>query len=373
MWGTSSSARSLIFADGVPLTALIANNNTIGGPRWGLVAPAEIERIDMMMGPFSAAYAGNSMGAVMEITTRLPEKLEGSIKQTQALQTFDLYGTQQDASARRRPTREPRRSVRQARVLGERELPEEPQPAARYVTSASIPDRHDGRVSREEQARRAGERARRERAAATPHMTNAKIKAAYDITPTLRAAYTFGYWRNDANGGVEPYIDARRGSRPTRARRASRAAPTSSISDTPRRALSLRTDRKRDWDLELVGSTYRFDNDQQRSPTSAASTGDTFGTNGRVAVLDGTGWATLDLKGTWKPFGQLSTHTLSSGVHDERYSLKNPTYNTSRWTDGGSRTAVFTRRRREDGDEGALGAGRVVHHAGPQAHGRRPL
>ena len=39
VWGVSSSARSLIFADGVPLTALIANNNTIGGPRWGLVSP----------------------------------------------------------------------------------------------------------------------------------------------------------------------------------------------------------------------------------------------------------------------------------------------------------------------------------------------
>ena len=38
VWGVSSSARSLIFADGVPLTALIANNNTLGGPRWGLVS-----------------------------------------------------------------------------------------------------------------------------------------------------------------------------------------------------------------------------------------------------------------------------------------------------------------------------------------------
>src|SRR6476661_4535388 len=93
VWGTSSSARSLIFADGVPLTALVANNNTLGGPRWGLVAPSEVARIDMMYGPFSAAYAGNSMGAVMEITTRLPEKLEGSISQTQAVQQFDLYGT----------------------------------------------------------------------------------------------------------------------------------------------------------------------------------------------------------------------------------------------------------------------------------------
>ena len=41
-----------------------------------------------MYGPFSAAYAGNSIGAVMEITTRLPEKLEATVDQTQAVQRF---------------------------------------------------------------------------------------------------------------------------------------------------------------------------------------------------------------------------------------------------------------------------------------------
>src|SRR5678809_752320 len=92
VWGTSSSARSLVFADGVPLTALVANNNTVGGPRWGLVSPGEIARVDMMMGPFSAAYAGNSMGAVVEITTRLPKTLEGQVQQTQSMQSFALYG-----------------------------------------------------------------------------------------------------------------------------------------------------------------------------------------------------------------------------------------------------------------------------------------
>ena len=94
VWGVSSSARSLIYVDGIPLSALIANNNTIGGPRWGLVAPTEIERIDVMYGPFSAAYAGNSMGAVVEMTTRMPTKFEGSVTQSNAWQAFELYGTQ---------------------------------------------------------------------------------------------------------------------------------------------------------------------------------------------------------------------------------------------------------------------------------------
>ena len=39
--GVGASARSLVYADDILLSALIANNNTIGAPRWGLVAPEE--------------------------------------------------------------------------------------------------------------------------------------------------------------------------------------------------------------------------------------------------------------------------------------------------------------------------------------------
>jgi iron complex outermembrane receptor protein len=110
VWGTSSSARSLVFADGVPLSALIANNNQIGGPRWGLVAPTEVERIDVMLGPFSAAYGGNSMGAVMVITTRLPKSLEAQVQEAQALQRRIVgakvvgHGTRPKRPARGRPS-----------------------------------------------------------------------------------------------------------------------------------------------------------------------------------------------------------------------------------------------------------------------------
>ena len=37
-------------------------------------------------------------------------------------------------------------------------------------------------------------------------MTNAKAKLAYDITPTLRATYTFGYWQNDGTAGIDTYL-----------------------------------------------------------------------------------------------------------------------------------------------------------------------
>ena len=77
--GVGASARSLIYADGVLLSALIGNNNNFASPRWGMVSPDEIERVDVLYGPFSAAYPGNSIGAVVNITTRLPDRLEASV------------------------------------------------------------------------------------------------------------------------------------------------------------------------------------------------------------------------------------------------------------------------------------------------------
>jgi iron complex outermembrane receptor protein len=211
-----------------------------------------------------------------------------------------------------------------------------------YVTSAKIPDSTTGAVP---------ERNKLDAAAnvlgasglLNTHMTNGKIKAAYDITPTLRASYTFGLWRNDGNSGVQPYINASGSGAPTYAGQAGFATGFYDIDQRhTAQAFTLRTDRKKSWDVELVGSTYRFGFDQQRFPVTASASGTDFNPNGRVAVLDGTGWETVDLKGTWKPGGQISRHTVSSGVHWEHYSLKNTTFNTSNWRDGGSRTGVFT-------------------------------
>jgi iron complex outermembrane receptor protein len=343
VWGTSSSARSLIFADGVPLTALIANNNTVGGPRWGLVAPSEVERIDMMMGPYSAAYAGNSMGAVMEITTRLPKKLEGQIQQTQAIQSFDLYGTKRNFATSQTGASVGDRFGHFAFWASGNYQKSNSQPLSYVTTSSDTLGRSSGAIP-EKNKLNSTANVLGASGLLNTHMTNGKIKMAYDITPKLRASYAYGLWRNDGNSGVDPYLSNAQG-QPTFANQTGFA---SGFYDLDQRhtaqAFTLRTDRKKDWDLELVGSTYRFNYDQQRSPLGASAT-DTFSTKGRVAVLDGTGWGTLDLKGTWKPGGQLSAHTLSSGVHYERYALKNTTWNTSNWRDGGSHTDrdVFTK------------------------------
>jgi iron complex outermembrane receptor protein len=331
VWGVSSSARSLIFADGVPLTALIANNNTLGGPRWGLVSPAEIARVDMMYGPFSAAYAGNSMGAVMEITTRLPEKLEGSIGQTQAIQTFDLYGTNRTYGTAQTTGNLGARFGKLAFWLSGNYQRSNSQPLS-YVTSASFPNGTAGGFA---EKNKLGAPANILGASGLLEtgMTNAKIKAAYDITPVIRAAYTFGFWKNDADAGVDPFIN--RSGQPDFAGQAGFASGFYNLTqEHVSHSLSLRSDTQKRWDFELVGTKYDMGDDQQRTPVSASSTGTTFGSPGRVAVLDGTGWMTLAGKGTWRPTGPTSAHVISFGVHHDRYVLENTTFNTPEWTQG---------------------------------------
>lgn len=340
VWGVGGSARSLIFADGVPLTALIANNNTIGSPRWGLVSPEEIERIDMMYGPFSAAYAGNSMGAVMEITTRLPERFVGSINQTQALQSFKLYGTRDTYSTSQTGARIGDRFGKLAFWLSGTYQNSFSQPLG-FVTSSTFPAGTSGGFPGQNKL---GAPANVLGASGLLHtrMTNAKVKAAYDITPAVRAAYTLGFWSNDSDASVVPYTTG--SGQPTYAGQAGFASGYSHLDERhSSHSLTIRSDTRKDWDFEAVGTLYRFDKDKQRSPSSASATGTTFGTPGRVAVLDGTGWSTLDLKGIWHEGGPAdAVHSVSFGAHYDRYKLLNTTFNTSDWSADGPYTSVAT-------------------------------
>ena len=51
------------------------------------------QRIDVLYGPFAARYAGNSIGATINITTRMPDHFELYADALGAVQDFHLYGT----------------------------------------------------------------------------------------------------------------------------------------------------------------------------------------------------------------------------------------------------------------------------------------
>ena len=90
--GTLQSARSLVYADGLLLSNLMTNGYN-GAPRWGMVAPEEIGAVDILYGPYSALYPGNSLGTTVLIHTVLPQQLVASVSTQFFSQDYhDAYG-----------------------------------------------------------------------------------------------------------------------------------------------------------------------------------------------------------------------------------------------------------------------------------------
>jgi iron complex outermembrane receptor protein len=102
--GTGNSARSAVYADGILLSNYLGNGATFA-PRWGMVSPEQIERVDVLYGPFSAAYGGNSVGAVVDYVTRMPNRFEAHAKLSLTHQPFKLYNTTTATTASRAASR----------------------------------------------------------------------------------------------------------------------------------------------------------------------------------------------------------------------------------------------------------------------------
>jgi len=351
--GPGQSARSLIMADGVLLSALIGNNNGNASPRWSMVAPEEIERVDIMYGPFSAAYAGNSVGAVAEITTRMPDKLEASVKALGAIQNFSLYGTDKSLHSEQLSATLGNRSGDLAYWFSANHLESQSNPisfatftpggAAGTAVTGGYADRNKtgapilvaGAGGLESKAQ-----------------DNFKIKLAYDFTPTLRATYAFGYFQNNVHSEMQNYLRNAAGvpvyTGNVTFNGQNYALGTGStfasgmynfIEEHTMHSLSLKTSTRGEWDWEAVASVYDFGKDEQRAPaTAAAALGGGAGTN---TVMNGTGWSNLDLKGIWRPRGVSGAHQVSFGVHQDYAELVSTKYNTADWN-AGSNGAVAT-------------------------------
>ena len=328
--GLGASARSLIYADGALLSALIANNNGNGSPRWTLVTPEEIDHIDVLYGPFSAAYAGNSIGAVVNITTREPQKLEARATVLTNLQTYDLYGTHRSL-----PTWQYSGSV--GDKIGALSL----LASATRTTANSQPISFiTGTSGGYGDVSKTGVPIRIIGAGGLEHhvQDTVKIKAGLDLTPTIHARYVLGIWRDDTRGDVESYIGA---------------TPTSFNSGVYTRdalhvshALSL-TGAGDAINWHITATRYRYDHDRQNTPSPDATSGTSStgfiatanplpsayaGGVGTSTRQDGTGWDTFEARLSAK----TAAGTISAGAHADHEILNAATNTITNWLDSTS-------------------------------------
>ena len=354
--GVNGSARSLIFADGVLLSALVNNNNGNGSPRWFMVSAEEIAAVNVLYGPYAAAYAGNSYGAVVNFETRMPTKFEATVKGNLAQQHFSSDGTDdQDRSRQLNLTLGDRHgpfawffaanhldSHSQPITFGTLSQSSKPAVAGDAQVSGAYPDRN--RTGTPQQVIGAGNLTH-------TRQDSGKLKLAYDFTPTLIGTYTLGYWQNNAVANAQSYLTDSSGAAYYGAASgnvnlggqsysASTVAGQFSSNRTEQRhwmqSATLRTSTGGEWDGELVASRYHYSKDLTRTSTGLYPAAEYAGA-GRIADASGTGWSTLDLKATWRP-RLLPGQVFTGGLHDDQFTLASPTYNTGDWINGAEGT-----------------------------------
>ncbi|HEY1151138.1 MAG TPA: TonB-dependent receptor [Pseudoduganella sp.] len=318
--GTGNSARSLVYADGILLSNLLGNGATFT-PRWGLVTPEEIERVDVLYGPFSAAYAGNSVGAVVDYQTRMPGKLEAHMKLSAFTQGFEQYASDSRHYGRNGSASLGNRNGALSWWVDVSRLDSDGQPLA-FVTklaSAGVSGAAGVPVTGAVADRNPSNKDWFILGSTNQINTkqdHAKVKLAYDLSPTLRASYTLGWWQNDATRNVESYLrDAAgnpvykgdvniNGKRFTIA--PSDFATSKGDLEHIMQGLSLKTHGRGSFDWEVAASKYDY-------------VRDVVNQGGIVTDLEGSGWNTLALKGSWRPG---AGHALDFGVQRDTAKLR---------------------------------------------------
>ncbi len=342
--GTGNSARSLVFADGIQLSNLLGNG--VGGlsftPRWGLVTPEEIERVDVMYGPFSAAYSGNSVGAMVDYVTRMPTKFEAHVATGFALQPFKLYSTDSNFKAWSTSASIGNKSGDFSYWINYHHADSDGQPLAfatrlrgagtaatgGTVVTGAILDANNANAPWYLLG------------AGTQYHTiqdHVKAKLAYDFSSTLRATYTFGAWQNSSDGNAVSYLRDASGnpvySGPINiGGLAYTGSGALTGGDFVRNhqdvthfihGLTVKTNTKSTWDWELAASLYDYNKDLLRAnaannPLPAAANGGA----GTITDGSGTGWNTLAARATWRPFGANGPHITEGGVQQDSYKLR---------------------------------------------------
>ncbi len=350
--GTGNSTRSAVYADGILLSNYLGNG--VSGlsfpPRWGMVTPEEIERVDVMYGPFSAAYPGNSVGAVVEYTTKMPEKLEGSVKVGYAHQPFDLYNTHATYGGWQSSASLGSRSGDWSWFVNLNHTDSKGQPltfATRTLstgTAGSSGTAVTGAVPGLSSANApwwiVG--------AATQYHTvqdHAKVKVAYDFSPTVRATYSLGIWQNTSEGRPQSYLTNASGQTVTSgviniggrnyaALTGGDFALTNEKLSHTLHGLSIKSRTQGIFDWEVAASLYDYGSDTKRQNVGSNTLPNAAsGGAGTIADGSGTGWNNLALRGTWRPQSPKGEHVVDFGAQLDNYKLRYLTSNIAdNWT-----------------------------------------
>jgi iron complex outermembrane receptor protein len=363
-FATSQAPRGLVLMDGYLISNFLGR---FDAPRWNMVAPEEMARIDVLYGPFSAIYPGNSIGTTVAITTRKPQSFEASVRAAAQFQSFAEYGLKDDYN-----------NYQTSALLGDR-----------FANGAWYRLMLNQQNSTSQPQQYFGINANAAGAFAPPTGTGTGTATAvtgvqYDVGPnglrraifganagaidnTIQRTYKLrGGW--DVRGGVsvDGFIAGWRNDTTTRNRTflrdgtgaevwsgrvtnagntfvipASAFSPFTRDEEHMQAGATIKTQNKTGWNASVVASYYEIGTDLQRTsanPDPVAASGGA----GTGVSRDGTRWRTFEVQSTYTPTPSDWTggaHVLTFGLHANDYRLQQATFALTDW-----RTSALTNR-----------------------------
>lgn len=344
----TSSARALVYADGILLSNLLGNSYSYPA-RWNMVSPEEIQRVDFFFGPHSAEYPGNSIGTTVFMTTRMPDKFEGSAKVQAFSENFSQYGTSKSYNGSNLNAQLGSREGDFSWWLGANHLHSFGHPMS-FVAFKSATSNTGGTtvtgVQRDTDTTGAQRLIMGGYSQEETTQDSMKIKLGYDFSPTLKATYTLGSWQNRSFNGIDSYLRDAQGNTITTGKvlyngatynLANSFAQNAWSQDHLMQAITLKSTPSETWDWEAIVSQYNIVKDEQHSslPGGSTSNGKTY--YGQLTQNPyGDGWQTFDWRAHWRSGEGLgkNLHEVSFGAHYDQYALNSKTYYNTLSNDG---------------------------------------
>jgi iron complex outermembrane receptor protein len=350
--GLGASARSLIFVDGIMVSAPIGNNNGAASPHFGVAAPQDVSRIDVLYGPFAARYSGSSIGAVINITTKMPDHFELYGDATGAVETFNQYATDESVG-----------TWQLAGGVGDRDGAFSWRLSANHLDSLAQPLGY-ATLTRPAAASAVGipvsgafnDLNRTGAPIAVIGDTGVEhqvqdtdtLKLAYDFANQWQLTYTASLFHQNDDAGVRTYLRDAAGN-PVYAANTNIGGYNYNIAASTfsnqvynyqqtqlAQGLSLASAKDGDFSWEILASNYAYLGDKQRTPTAALPGAVTSGA-GTINRMNGTGWTTLDANGVWRGW---TDHELSFGAHRDAETFAQTRNNLTDWIAGGTGSVV---------------------------------
>jgi iron complex outermembrane recepter protein len=352
--GSISSAQSMLYADGVLLSNLLGNSFSYP-PRWGMVNPEEIQRISMMYGPFSSLYAGNSMGGVINIETRMPERLEAHAGVQSFIQNFKLYGTDQTKIGNREffsignkvndfsfwASMNRLENTAQPLDFSHVNLSSGSSPTTGTPVTGAYQDK--GILNQDRIIFGAT-------AIDTSIQTNGKFKGQYEFLNGSKLAYTIGLWDLDSRNNVQSYFKDIHGNSiyggdvifnnkkySLAASNTSRMSPAQAEAFHVMQSIDFKSNDKGFFSWQMTLSDYDYSKDlNNRGNVDGNFTNPYITKTGQITDLSGTGWTVFDSRVTLRP----KDHTIDLGYHLDYYHLRQTVNVSNDWM--GSQKGAFS-------------------------------